>query len=127
MNSVESAIWGIVLGGILTAIGLVLNILQIPDAWRFFGIASDAAVRSDVRALSIAFVIETVCRTIGKALILLIMSLLAARIIGLLDNTIGVLAIYLLDVSLFFFDVASAATIWARRAVRVANKEQAGA
>lgn len=126
MNSVESAIWGIVLGGILTAIGLILNIAQIPDAWRFFGIASDVAVRSDVRALSIAFVVETVCRTIGKAVILLVMSLLAARIVGLLDNSIGVLLIYLLDVSLFFFDIASAATIWARRAVRVANEEQAG-
>lgn len=126
MNSVESAIWGIVLGGILTVIGLVLNVLQIPDAWRFFGIASDVSVRSDARALSIEFVVETICRTIGKALILLVMSLLAARIVGLLDNSIGVLEIYLLDVSLFFFDVASAATVWGRRAVRVANREQAG-
>lgn len=125
MNTAESAAFALILGVLLTIVGLALNLLQIPDAWRFLGIASDAAIRSDARELSIAYVIETITRALGKGLVLLTMGLLAARVTGLIDSAMGVLTIYLLDLSLFLFDCASAATIWARRAVRLANQEQA--
>lgn len=124
MNSIELAILGIIIGTVLALVGFILNLLLFPDVIRFFGYAGDATIKADARALSVAYIVETITRTIGKVLFLIVMALIAARLAGILDATIGVLAIFLLDAALLFFDIATLVTVLARRFVRKVNESE---
>lgn len=121
-SSVNTAvIFLIFLGAVLSLIGVLLNVLQLPGAARLFGIAGDGTIRADARVLAVTLSSQTIARMIVKLLIFITMTMITGRLIGIIEMTIGVYALALLDLAILILDIDSAVTVWARRFIRTQN------
>ena len=112
--SIDGLALSVIAGVVLTAIGLMLNVAQIPAMMRLFGIAGDPEVRGDARVFAWARAAQSALRTMTKLLLLLLIVGVALCLIGFLQP-IAVIIIWTLDLAILLLDIDSMIEVWSRR------------